>query len=119
MIRLNPTFPPDLTDFGVLVQVMARPGGDAIGEESFDIVVCTPAWYADYSARRPPLNPSVSTEWPPRGDLFVDSYCWPRIERLIRQMFDGVEGASWHEVGTAIDRFAHWEFQNYRPFDAP
>jgi hypothetical protein len=40
---LNSWSPPDPTHFGFLLQVLIGPR-DAEGEESFDLVVCTPAW---------------------------------------------------------------------------
>ena len=43
VVDLATFVPPDTDDFGFLLQLIVGPAGSE-GEESFDLVVCTPKW---------------------------------------------------------------------------
>ena len=93
-----------LDDFGVLVQVLVGPA-DGPGEESFDVMVCSPKWLA----RELKNGPLVG-----RHHLFLERWDFPTVEREIRRLFE-TDGRSWEELGQRLARFGHWEFEDYRP----
>ena len=97
--------PENPTDFGFLLQVIAGPAG-ARGEESFDVMVCTPRWLSQN------LGPDgMLIE---RHYLFVSQYDYSRLERFVVDHFSNVRGQSWKEVAEQLGRFGKWEFEDYR-----
>jgi Immunity protein 8 len=92
-------------DFAILVQLMVGPA-DAVGEESFDLTVCTPGW----------LEGRVRTEGivDGRHHLLIDTYDPDRIEGYLRERVEACEGGSWKEVAEQVGRLGKWEFEDYR-----
>lgn len=91
--------------FGFLLQVMACPD-DGMGEESFDMILCTPEWLTmDMAGNR--------FRWG-RHHLFVEEYDWPAIERFLRATFEAVEGDTWDEIAEELGRYGRWEFEDHR-----
>src|SRR4051812_21882126 len=99
-----PAFAPESAEFGFLLQLMIGPE-DGDGEESFDLVVCTPGWLAQRLVDRPLLG---------RGYLFVQEYRFQALESYLRRLVEQVEGTSWGEVAGKLSRFALWEFEDYQ-----
>lgn len=89
--------------FGILVQAMIGPLGRQ-GEESFDIVVCTPDWFAEHMRL-----PIVSG----RHFLFVVRYCYEEIWGYVMNFCASCEGATWPEVAQRVGRLGKWEFEDY------
>ena len=98
--------PRDPRCFSVLVQAMFGPEGTA-GEESFDVVVCTPKWLE--------REAEIKGIAYPRHHLVVNDF---DIERL-RAFLDGYArqcvGETWQEVAVKLARLGRWEFDDYVP----
>lgn len=98
--------PRDPENDGVLLRVYAGPA-DGPGEESFDVLVCTPAWL---KARVRSHGPQVG-----RHHLIIDPMDLGLAMRFLKHRFEMVEGASWHEMGPKLARLGYWEFEDYEP----
>jgi len=96
--------PPDPGNFGILVQAMIGPE-DEEGEESFDILVCTPSWLAGQVEREGPT-------WG-RHHLLLPRYDYAAIESTVRSLVDSVHGLDWPEVAEILARYGAWEFEDY------
>ncbi len=96
--------PVDLRRFGILVQAMIGPKGEQ-GEESFDFLVCTPAWLADQIA-------SQGYEFG-RHYLFVSRYDPELITRVLHELCDRASGPDWDSVAQYLGRYGKWEFEDY------
>lgn len=97
--------PTDAGDVGVLVQIMAGPA-DRPGEESFDVVVCTPRWLA---GRADADGPIIG-----RHHLVVEAWDWPRIRAFLTDEVETHEAPTWQELAGLIGRVGRWEFEDYR-----
>lgn len=96
--------PDDATDFGLLLQILVGPDDDE-GEESFDIMVATPAWLARELESRPVLSG--------RHHLFVRSFDRPAIEAYLRRAVAGATGTTWTEITDRLARLGRYEFEDY------
>ena len=93
------------SDDGLWVRMMIG-SDDGPGEESFDILVCTPAW----------LSSQVRADGPQLGrhHLVVDSLAIGTVIDFLRQEVESIEGETWDEVGNKLSRLGRWEFEDYR-----
>ena len=94
----------DPEDFGILLQVMVGPV-DGPGEESFDVMVCTPAWLARRVREQGPVIG--------RHYLIVDAYDRDKIEGFLRRRIESLEAEDWGELARKIGRIGMWEFEDY------
>lgn len=92
-------------NFGLLLQLMVGPA-EGEGEESFDVMVCTPKWLKE--------NHSLSDVVFGRHYLIVFQYEYDRIYRALAQYVDGIEGDDWIEVASKVGRIGKWEFEDYQ-----
>lgn len=99
--------PEDPACFGLLLQVLLGPEGQE-GEESFDFVVCTPAWLRE----RHGANGVIPT----RHHILVFEYDFPRLRKAIESIVDSTEGEDWREVAERIGRHGKWEFEDYQEY---
>ncbi|WP_067721172.1 Imm8 family immunity protein [Nocardia yamanashiensis] len=90
----------------LLVQLMIGPEG-APGEESFDLVVCTP----QAQARADSVLGSGSEKF----RLVLDRIDIAGIRAYIDHFLRDLERPTWEELAVGIGRIAKWEFQDYRP----
>jgi hypothetical protein len=95
--------------FGILVQAIVGPRL-AMGEESFDFIVCTPEWFA---ANRLPELKSIASG---RNFIFVNQYNYFDLEGFVRNYCASCEGATWEDVAKKVARIGHWEFEDYKHF---
>ena len=110
--RLHSPDVPDLSsyeperddDFGFLLQILAGPNCGE-GEESFDVIVCTPRWLERTHDRADVV--------PGRHHLIVFEYNYERLIRAIASMCELTEGSSWREVAEKLARLGRWEFEDY------
>jgi hypothetical protein len=91
--------------FGILVQAMVGPQGDK-GEESFDIMVCTPDWFAAN------MDEEIVNG---RHYLFVKQYDYPALRFYIEDFCKSCKADSWRGVAEKLSRLGHWEFEDYDP----
>ena len=105
-VDLETFAPADVNDVGVLVQVMAGPA-DGPGEESFDVIVCTPQWLAKQLGERGPVIG--------RHHLLVESWDWPRTRLFLTQEVEACEAPTWSALAAQIGRIGKWEFEEYKP----
>jgi len=97
--------PSDPANFSFLLQAMYGPAG-AEGAESFDIVVCTPAWLEnnDFGG---PIQIGLH-------HLIVRYYSYPEIKQFLEDYGARCEGRDWTEVAEKLGRIGKWEFQDYQ-----
>ena len=92
--------------FSFLLQVMAGPeNGD--GEESFDVLVCTPEWLS--------RTHDQSSMVIGRHHLVVFEYNHERLHEFLDEYCRECSGAEWREVAEKIGRLGKWEFEDYIP----
>lgn len=94
----------DSTDFGLLLQLKIGPL-DAPGEESFDVIVCTPAWISRQVEEQGPLIG--------RHHLIVNTYDLRKIIRYLKGRVEALEAETWPALAEKIGRLGRWEFEDY------
>ncbi len=100
------TYLPDEQDnFGFILRAMIGPL-DGEGEESFDIVVCTPKWLIE---KYGPSDILLGLH-----KLIVFKYDYDRLRGFIEKFLMRCSGSSWHEVGQKANLLGQWEFEAYR-----
>jgi hypothetical protein len=79
--------------------------GPDIGEEeeSFDVLVCSPAWLAQQ--RRPIIG---------RHHLIVEEFDYFGLERSILEYLAGCDGPNWRYVAEKVGRLGRWEFEHWQ-----
>ena len=92
--------------FGFLVQAFFGPE-DSDGEESFDVIVCTPAWLARQLQQNKIIDGS--------HHLIVNEYDLNAIKSFLATYARSCEGCTWDEVATKLSRMGKWEFEDYKP----
>jgi immunity protein 8 of polymorphic toxin system len=92
--------------FVILVQAIIGPA-DEPGEESFDIMVCTPEWFGSN------MKDNVAIG---RHHLFVKEFSYTRLEKFVRDYCTQCDGNSWRDVAEKLSRLGHWEFEDYVPY---
>ncbi len=96
--------PEHSTKFGFLLQIIAGPLGER-GEESFDVVVCTPSLLSE---RLGPKGFLIG-----RHHLLMNQYDYPALAQFISDYCKNCRGQSWREVAEQLGRIGKWEFENY------
>lgn len=97
--------------FAFLLQVMISPE-DSAGEESFDLLVCTPRY----------LESKLDHEGMPmfgRHLLIVRNYDFAAIQKLIENYCNALEERDWNGLATKLSRIGHWEFEDYGNSSTP
>ena len=92
--------------FCILVQAMFGPEG-AEGEESFDILVCSPEWFAENIGESEILSGS--------HHLIVRKFNYEPIFRYLVEFAERCTGTNWRECAAKLSRLGKWEFEGYRP----
>lgn len=78
---------------------------DEDGEESFDIVVCTPKWLEEICE----MEDIVIG----RHYFIVRKYNYEKIILTIEKFLQQCSGKNWDEVGRKVSRLGRWEFEDY------
>jgi hypothetical protein len=90
---------------GQWIRVLAGPD-DGPGEETFDLLVCTPAWLAN--------EVSYNVAIVGRHHLIVENWDAARVRAIVTDLFTREEGKDWHELALRLSRLGHWEFEDYQ-----
>ena len=104
-VDLDHFVPDDPEDVGVLIQVFVGPA-DGPGEESFDVVVCTPTWLTGWVRSH---GPTIG-----RHHLVVEWYDFPQVRTFLTAAVEDEHGDTWVELAARIGRIGKWEFEDYR-----
>jgi hypothetical protein len=90
---------------GQWVRALAGPDGGP-GEESFDLIVCTPTWLAGEVSRNGPIVG--------RHHLIVDRWDHEQVRGTLVCLFSREEADDWPELGLRLSRLGSWEFEDYQ-----
>ena len=93
-------------NFCFLLQVLAGLK-DEEGEESFDIVVCTPKWLMENHNRKDVVFG--------RHRIIVFEYDYQRLLTSLKTYIESFNESNWIELGEKIGRIGKWEFEDYCP----
>lgn len=98
--------PADPTCFCILIQAMFGPA-DGEGEESFDVLVCTPTW----------LNREIEKKGivDGRHHLIVLNFDLEQIRSYLVEYAATCAGENWQDVAIKLSRIGKWEFEDYAP----
>ena len=91
--------------FSVTLRLLIGPE-DAVGEESFDMIVCSPSWLETELAR----DGFVVG----RHRLIVRRYDFRLVQQVIAKLISRCSGETWSEIAEKISRLAYWEFEDYQ-----
>lgn len=97
--------PPFPDNFGLLARLIVREEKMG-GEESFDIIICTPQWLIS--------NYKKSDIIIGRHYLIVFEYNYQRIYSKLKSLIEEIEEENWDEIGLKIGRLGKWEFEDYK-----
>lgn len=104
---LSEYFPEDEENFGFWARIVV--GEIKLGgEESFDIMICTPLWLTKNFAKEDVIFG--------KNYLIVFEYNYNRIFNKIKNYVENISGDSWEEIGNKINRIGKWEFEDYIPY---
>lgn len=98
--------PEDPANDGIWVRLIVGPA-DGPGEESFDVLVCTPLWLSDAIALG---GPQIG-----RHHLIVEPFDLALAGRFLRSRFTAAEAPDWPTLGEKLGRLGYWEFEDYQP----
>ncbi|MDR2566453.1 MAG: immunity 8 family protein [Bifidobacteriaceae bacterium] len=105
-VDIDDYVPSDPEDDAVWLQFLVGPRG-SIGEESFQVLVCTPLW----------LRREVMRHGPQIGlhHLIVEPLDLLAAIRFIQERIERLDAPDWPELGEKIGRIGQWEFEDYAP----
>ena len=92
-VPLSDYTPSSPSVFGLLARLIVGEQ-EMEGEESFDIMICTPQWLLS--------NYNSSDIIYVRQHLIVFEYNYQRIYTKIQSLIEGCEGENWDEIGLKI-----------------
>lgn len=98
------TWVPTSDEWAVSIRIVAGPD-DGPGEESFDLMVCSPNWLAAQARRSGIVDV--------RHHLVLDGFNWRQLSSYIERRVRQCEGATWQDVARQLSRFGYWEFEDY------
>lgn len=95
-------------EFSFVARMIVGPV-DAPGEESFDVVVCTPDWMANACRRAGGIYDA-------RHHLVVsfEDFDQRALRAWLAARVEQIEADTWQQVGERLGRLGHWEFEDYR-----
>ena len=108
-VDLETYAPDDPQDAGLWVTMVVGPQAaddDEAGEETFQVLVCTPRWLSRTVADR---GPQVG-----RHHLVVEPFDLARAEEFLRGQVESLDEADWPALAERVGRIGRWEFEDYR-----
>jgi len=105
-VDLSNYCPEDSSKDGIWLRLMVGPN-EGEGEESFDVLVCTPRW----------LEELVAADGPVVGahHLIVQFLDLELALNFLKDRIESFEAPNWRQLAQQISRIGYWEFQEYRP----
>ena len=78
---------------------------DGPGDESFDVLVCTPQW----------LQAQIESDGPQIGRhrLIVFPFELREAMAFLQRRVEQLEAPDWSQLGAKIGRLGYWEFEDY------
>lgn len=99
-------YQPEKTDnFSFLLQLFIGPKNEK-GEESFNLVVCTPKWLIEHHQKDEIL---MGYHY-----LLMFEYNFERLMGWLQQYVSSCTGHTWNECAKKLSRLGKWEFENYK-----
>lgn len=95
--------PNDSNNFGLLLQLFVGPVNEK-GEESFDIMICTPTWLIEHFPSSGILMG--------RHYLFVKEYNYDHLKSWLNHYVESCEDSSWEFCAKKLSHLAKWEFED-------
>ena len=92
--------------FSFLLQILAGPE-NGHGEESFDLLVCTPRWILE---KHSPDDIVLG-----RHMMIVFKYDYQNLRDFLCRKVEEVSGETWNDVAQGLSRLGRWEFEDYIP----
>ena len=102
--NLESYHPNDPESFVFLLQIMIGPENKD-GEESFDVLVCTPNH----------LKEKIKKEGIISGGnyLIMNNYSYPELKAYVENYVTNCTGKKWSECANKLSKIGKWEFENY------
>lgn len=97
---------PESDSWALGLRILAGPD-DGLGEESFDLTVCSVVWLTERVRR--------DGVYDGRHHLVVEGYDWPKIRAYVERRVERCDGVTWRDVAGKLARLGFWEFEDYRP----
>ncbi|MGM7648889.1 Imm8 family immunity protein [Nocardia sp. JW2] len=88
----------------VAIRFLAGPQGMR-GEESFDLLVCTPRWIAE--------QVNLTGMIIGRHKIIVDRIDLDAVTQYLRGYVAGLDEPTWPELAAKLARIGMWEFEDY------
>lgn len=99
------TYNPDVEDsFSFLLQVFIGPENER-GEESFDVIVCTPKWILQKLGENDSLFGF--------HHLIIQHYDYNKIVSKLNEFVDSQTGNNWDELASKYSKLGKREFDGY------
>lgn len=99
--------PDDPEIFGFSMQLLIGPT-QAEGEESFDMMICTPKWLLEtFPKDRILLGVH---------HLIVFEYNYQALMKYLNHYVETLDGETWTELAQKLTRLGAWEFENYQDY---
>lgn len=96
--------PEDPWNDGVWIRMVVGPT-DGPGEESFDVLVCTPLWLRDVVAKD---GPQIG-----RHHLIIEPFNLNEAIGFLRNKVESIQASDWAALGEVLGRIGYWEFEDY------
>lgn len=105
-VDIDKYVPDDPESDGVWIRLIVGPD-DGPGEESFDVLVCTPLWLRVVVGEKGPLVG--------RHHLIVDPFDLNVAKDFLLRQVESVEAGDWPSLAGKLARLGYWEFEDYQP----
>lgn len=98
------TFSPKIKDhFGFSIRLVFE-GDTGLGEDCFDVVVCSPKWISQQLNKVGILNA--------RHHLVMSEFDYPKLISYVREFTLTCRGEEWSDVAKKLSRLGKWEFED-------
>ena len=97
-------YQPETADnFGFFLQLLIGPADDK-GKESFDLMVCTPKWFAE---QYPEGQIMMGIHY-----LFMSEYNYDDLMRWLEGYVASCSSETWDKSAEKLSHLGRWEFEN-------